>query len=77
MGFSDVLWIFIILTSLQPVIKQRMLAAARTKAISKIGFRYWFFPALRPDWQPEQGRPYAGLQEPGQGLFKNGEDVGR
>ena len=36
MGFSDVLWIFIILTSLQPVIKQRMLAAARTKAISKI-----------------------------------------
>jgi ClpP class serine protease len=35
-GFSDVLWIFIILTSLQPVIKQRMLAAARTKAISKI-----------------------------------------
>ena len=36
MGFSDVLWIFIILTSLQPVIKQRMLSAARTKAISKI-----------------------------------------
>ena len=36
MGFSDILWIFIILTSLQPVIKQRMLAAARTKAISKI-----------------------------------------
>ena len=36
MGFSDNLWIFIILTSLQPVIKQRMLAAARTKAISKI-----------------------------------------
>lgn len=36
MGFSDLLWIFIILTSLQPVIKQRMLAAARTKAISKI-----------------------------------------
>jgi len=35
-GFSDVLWIFIILTSLQPVIKQRMLSAARTKAISKI-----------------------------------------
>lgn len=36
MGFSDLLWIFIILTSLQPVIKQRMLAAARTKAISKV-----------------------------------------
>ena len=36
MGFSDILWIFIILTSLQPVIKQRMLSAARTKAISKI-----------------------------------------
>ena len=36
MGFSDILWIFIILTSLQPVIKHRMLAAARTKAISKI-----------------------------------------
>jgi ClpP class serine protease len=40
MGFSDVLWIFIILTSLQPVIKQRMLAAARTKAISKIEKRH-------------------------------------
>ncbi len=36
MGFSDIFWVFIILTSLQPVIKQRMLAAARTKAIAKI-----------------------------------------
>jgi ClpP class serine protease len=35
-SFSDLLWIFIMLTALQPVIKQRMLAAARTKAISKI-----------------------------------------
>jgi ClpP class serine protease len=40
MGFSDVLWIFIMLASLQPVIKQRMLAAARTKAISKIEKRH-------------------------------------
>ena len=36
MDFSDLLWIFIILTSLQPVIKQRMLSASRTKAIAKI-----------------------------------------
>lgn len=36
MSFSDVLWIFIMLASLQPVIKQRMLAAARTKSISRI-----------------------------------------
>ena len=36
MDFSDLLWIFIMLTSLQPVIKQRMLSASRTKAIAKI-----------------------------------------
>jgi len=40
LGFSDLLWIFIMLASLQPVIKQRMLAAARTKAIATIEQKY-------------------------------------
>ena len=36
MGFTDLLWIFFMLSALQPVLKQRMLQASRKKMISKI-----------------------------------------
>jgi ClpP class serine protease len=35
-GFTDVFWIFIMLTSLQPLLKQRMLEASRRKLIAEI-----------------------------------------
>lgn len=35
-GFTDVFWIFIMLTSLQPLLKQRMLEASRRKLIAQI-----------------------------------------
>ncbi len=36
MGFIDLLWMFFIITSLQPVIRQRMIDAARHKAIARL-----------------------------------------
>jgi ClpP class serine protease len=36
MGFLDILWVFLIISSLQPVIRQRMLDAARQRMIAKI-----------------------------------------
>lgn len=36
MGFSDLLWIFLMFSALQPVIKQRMLQASRNKMLAKI-----------------------------------------
>jgi ClpP class serine protease len=36
MSFLDVIWIFVILASLQPVIRQRMLQAARLRAIRRL-----------------------------------------
>jgi len=35
-GFTDVFWIFIVLTSLQPVLKQRLLEASRRRLIAEI-----------------------------------------
>lgn len=35
-GFTDVFWIFIMLTSLQPLLKQRLLEASRRKLIAQI-----------------------------------------
>jgi ClpP class serine protease len=36
MGFLDIFWMFLIISSLQPVIRQRMLDAARQRMIAKI-----------------------------------------
>lgn len=35
-GFTDIFWIFIILTSLQPMLKQRLLEASRRRLIAEI-----------------------------------------
>ena len=35
-GFTDVFWIFLVLTSLQPVLKQRLLDASRRRLIAEI-----------------------------------------
>jgi hypothetical protein len=44
-GLTDLFWIFIVLTSLQPLLKQRLLEASRRKLIAQIernrGSRVW------------------------------------
>ena len=35
MGFGDILWLFFVLSALQPVVRQKMLEAARFRALSR------------------------------------------